>query len=70
MRFDIADEDKLKDIIKDAVKDVFEEEMMKLRLLLIPYVSDEEQREIEESYGEPSKEVTSTLVLEEEWCGR
>ncbi len=66
MRFDIADEDKLKDIIKDAVKDVFEEEMMKLRLLLIPYVSDEEQREIEESYGEPSKEVTSTLVLEEE----
>lgn len=66
MRFDIADEDKLKDIIKDAVKDVFEEEMMKIRLLLIPYVSDEEQREIEESYGEPSKEVTSTLVLEEE----
>ncbi len=66
MRFDIADEDKLKDIIKDAVKDVFEDEMMKLRLLLIPYVSDEEQREIEESYGEPSKEVTSTLVLEEE----
>ncbi len=66
MRFDIADEDKLKDIIKDAVKDVFEEEMMKLRLLLIPYVSDEEQREIEESYGEPSKEVTSTLLLEEE----
>ena len=66
MRFDIADEDKLKDIIREAVKDVFEEEMMKLRLLLIPYVSDEEQREIEESYGEPSKEVTSTLVLEEE----
>jgi len=66
MRFDIANEDKLKDIIKDAVKDVFEEEIMKLRLLLIPYVSDEEQREIEESYGEPSKEVTSTLVLEEE----
>ena len=66
MRFDIADEDKLKDIIKDAVKDVFEEEMMKLRLLLIPYVSDEEQMEIEERYGGPSKEVTSTLVLEEE----
>jgi len=66
MRFDIADENKLKDIIKGAVRDVFEEEMMKLRLLLTPYVSDEEQREIEESYGEPSKEVASTLVLEEE----
>ena len=66
MRFDIADENKLKDIIKGAVRDVFEEEMMKLRLLLTPYVSDEEQREIEESHGEPSKEVASTLVLEEE----
>jgi hypothetical protein len=66
MRFNIADENKLKDIIKGAVRDVFEEEMMKLRLLLTPYVSDEEQREIEESYGEPSKEVASTLVLEEE----
>lgn len=66
MKFDIADENKLKDIIKGAVRDVFEEEMMKLRLLLAPYVSDEEQREIEESYGEPSKEVASTLVLEEE----
>jgi len=67
MKFDIADENKLKDIIKGAVRDVFEEEMMKLRLLLTPYVSDEEQREIEESYGEPSKkEVASTLVLEEE----
>ena len=66
MRFDIADENKLKDIIKGAVRDVFEEEMMKLRLLLTPYVSDGEQREIEESYGEPSKEVASRLVLEEE----
>jgi len=70
MRFDIADENKLKDIIKGAVRDVFEKEMMKLRLLLTPYVSDEEQGEIEESYAEPSKEVASTLVLEEEYCGR
>jgi len=64
MKFDIADENKLKDMIKGAVRDVFEEEMMKLRLLLTPYVSDEEQREIEESYGEPSKEVARTLVLD------
>ena len=65
MRFDIADENKLKDIIRGAVRDVFEEEMMKLRLLLTPYVSDGEQKKIEESYGEPSKEVASTLILED-----
>lgn len=64
MKFEIADETKLKDIIREAVRDVLEEEMMKLRLLLTPYVSDEEQKEIEESYGEPSKEVARTLILE------
>ncbi len=31
----------------------------------IPYVSDDEQREIEESYGEPSKEVARALSIEE-----
>jgi hypothetical protein len=56
------DEEKLKDIIKEAVRDVLEDELMKMRLLLAPYVSDEEQKEIEESYGEPSKEVVRALA--------
>jgi translation elongation factor EF-Ts len=59
------DEEKLKDIIKEAVRDVLEDELMKMRLLLAPYISDEEQKEIEESYGEPSKEVVRALRLEE-----
>ncbi|MEK6545736.1 MAG: hypothetical protein AABZ28_04320 [Nitrospinota bacterium] len=65
MKLEIADENKLKDIIKEAVKDVLKEEMMNLRLLLTPYVSDEEQTEIEESYGELSKEIARTLILKE-----
>jgi hypothetical protein len=65
MSLKIADEAKLKEIVKDAVRDVLEDEIMKMRLLFAPYVSDEEQREIEKSYGKPSKEVARTLVLEE-----
>ena len=65
MRFEIANENRLRDIIREAVRDVLEEEMMKVKLLLTPYVSDEEQREIEESYREPSKQVARTLILEE-----
>ena len=37
-----------------------------MRLLFAPYVSDEEQKEIEKSYGKPSKEIARTLVLEEQ----
>ncbi len=65
MKIDAINEVKLKNIIKDAVRDVLEEEMIKLRLLFAPYISDEEQREIEENYRQPSKDVARTLTLEE-----
>jgi len=65
MKIDAIDEVKLKNIIKDAVRDVLEEEMIKLRLLFAPYISDEEQRELEENYRQPSKDVARTLTLEE-----
>ncbi len=65
MELEAIDEAKLKVIVKDAVRDVLGEEIIRLRLLFAPYISDEEQREIEENYKEPSKEVTRTLTLEE-----
>ncbi|MEW6614634.1 MAG: hypothetical protein AB1401_04125 [Thermodesulfobacteriota bacterium] len=65
MNLKMADETKLKEIVKEAVKDALEDEIMKMRLLFAPYVSDEEQKEIEKSYDKPSKEIARTLVLEE-----
>lgn len=65
MKIEIDDEIKLRNIIKDAVRDVLEEEVGMLRLLIMPYVSDEEQKEIEEGYGEPSGVVSRTLILKE-----
>ncbi len=55
----------MRNIIKDAVRDALEEEVGRLRLLIMSYVSDEEQKEIEESYGEPSGVVSRTLILKE-----
>lgn len=65
MNLKMADETKLKEIVKEAVKDALEDEIMKMRLLFAPYASDEEHKEIEKSYGKPSKEIARTLVLEE-----
>jgi hypothetical protein len=65
MNLEVYDEAKLRQIVKEAVRDVLEEELLKMRLLLAPYISDEEQEEIEKSYGEPSKDVSRSLVLEE-----
>ena len=55
MQFGIANENRLKDIIREAVREVLEEEVMKIKLLLTPYVSDEGQREIEESWGDENQ---------------
>jgi hypothetical protein len=65
MNFEVYDEAKLRQIVKEAVRDALEEELSKMRLLLAPYISDEEQDEIEKSYGEPSKDVARSLILEE-----
>lgn len=65
MNLEVYDEAKLRQIVKEAVRDALEEELLKMRLLLAPYISDEEQEEIEKSYGEPSKDVSRSLILEE-----
>jgi hypothetical protein len=65
MNIEVYDEAKLKQIVKEAVRDALEEELSKMRLLLAPYISDEEQEEIEKSYGEPSKDVSRSLILED-----
>jgi hypothetical protein len=65
MKLEAINEAKLKAIVKDAIRDVLDEEIMRLRLLFAPYISNEEQREIEENYKEPSKEVARTLTLKQ-----
>ena len=65
MNLEAISENRFKKIIKDAVKDAMEDEMAKLRLLVVPHVSNEEQQEIEKTYKAPSKQVGKTLLLQE-----
>jgi hypothetical protein len=44
----------LKAIIKESIREVLREERMLLCQVLIPYVSDEEQEELDEMLGSPS----------------
>jgi hypothetical protein len=43
----------LKILIKESVKEVLEQEMMRLRALMLPYVSKAEQKDIERRYKKP-----------------
>ena len=50
----VASDRKLKSLIKESVKEVLEAELMKLRAFLLPEVSHEEQKDIEELADEPA----------------
>lgn len=54
---------KLKTLIKESVKEVLETELMKLRALALPEVSEKEQKDIEKRYGKPSRKRAKSYTL-------
>ena len=50
-------------LIKRSVRESLKREIMKVRAGLVSMVSDAEQREIEEKYGEPSRRVFASHAL-------
>lgn len=56
----------LYDLIKRAVREVLEEELFRVRIEGLPFVSEEEMRQIQEAYGKPrhQKSVSSTESIE------
>jgi len=54
-----VDIEELKKVIQQSVKESLEIEMMKLRSELLGYISDEEQKEIEETYHKPERDVVN-----------
>ena len=56
------DEEKFYQLIKKAVSEAMEENLIKLKLSMIPYVDDEEMKEIEEIFIEPKEYKDSDVV--------
>jgi hypothetical protein len=57
----------LKALIKETMKEVIQEERRNLYQILIPYISEEEQQEIEAEFGIPSEESEEELVDLTDW---
>jgi hypothetical protein len=54
----------LKILIKESVKEVLEQEMMRLRALMLPYVSNAEQKDIERRYKKPLRRPIKRIEIE------
>ncbi len=57
-------EQKLKALIRQSAQEGLSTELMKLRAMLLPFVSDEEQEDIEKLYNKPSKEIAKCYKIE------
>ena len=51
----ISSQRELKAVIKESVKEALEEELIKMRLIFFPEVSDKEMRDITDRYEQPEK---------------
>jgi hypothetical protein len=54
----------LKTVIKESVREVLNQELMKFRSLIFPFVSEKEQKDIERRYGKPSRKLAKTIETE------
>ena len=54
----------LKTIVKESIREILEQESMKFRGSLIPWVSQKEQKDIEKRYGRPSRKVAKSAEIQ------
>ncbi|MCD6362458.1 MAG: hypothetical protein J7M13_00425 [Synergistetes bacterium] len=55
--------EEIRGVVREIVEEVVKSEILKLRISLLPFVSDEEEREIEEMFG---REAMEEVVVYEE----
>ena len=53
----------LKTLVKESVREVLRSEIMKLRALVVPEVSEKEQKDIEKRYNSPSRKPAKSYTL-------
>jgi hypothetical protein len=54
----------LKTAVREGVREALDQELMKWYAVLLPFVSEKEQRDIERLYGKPSRRVARSRRLE------
>jgi len=51
----------LKIIIQESIREILKQESMKFRALLMPFVSQREQKDIERRYNRPSRRTAKSI---------
>jgi hypothetical protein len=61
------EDNELKQLVKDSLREVLQEERLKLCHVLIPYVSDKEMQEIQTKLGSPAHYKETEFINMTDW---
>ncbi|GEM_PF-1807121 len=53
----------LKETVRESVREAIGLEMMKFRSLILPYVSEDEQKDIEQHFKKPERKVVKKRTI-------
>jgi len=53
----------LKTIIKESIREILEQESMKFRALVLPFISQKEQKDIEKRYNKPLRKTVKSIEI-------
>jgi hypothetical protein len=54
----------LKEVVRESVKEIFEQEFARLRASFLPFVPREEQADIEKRYKKPVRKIAKNIEIE------
>lgn len=54
----------LKMLVRDSVREALTEQLMEMRAIIVPFVSQKEQKDIAKLYKRPSHMVAKTVEIE------
>ncbi len=54
----------LKLVVRESIREVLVQELMRFRALLLPLVTEKEQKDIEKRYGKPARKIAKTIEME------
>lgn len=58
-----VNEKELKMVVRESVREVLAQELMKLRALALPDISNKEQKEIEKLYSKPTRRIAKSIKV-------
>lgn len=53
----------LKTIVKESIREILEQESIKFRASTSPFISQEEQKDIEKRYNKPSRKIARSIEI-------